>query len=193
MSDFAETQEPTDADLLQRTARGDAAAFGEFYDRHSALLLGIVRRILNDDAEAEDVLQDAFVRIWEHAGAYQPAMGRPLGWAVALTRNKAIDRLRSRRRRASVLLGNAPAIEEATQAACESSPASQSQTADAGKAVHGAIHGLPVEQRQAIELAFFGGLSHVEIADRLAIPVGTIKARIRRGMLALRDRLEGNL
>ena len=81
----------------------------------------------------------------------------------------------------------------ATQAACASSPASQSQTADAGKAVHGAIHGLPVEQRQAIELAFFGGLSHVEIADRLSIPVGTIKARIRRGMLALRDRLEGNL
>ena len=193
MADFALIQDPTDDELLRRTAGGDATAFAAFYDRHSALLLGIVRRILLDDAESEDVLQDSLVQVWERAAVYDPAMGRPLGWVITLTRNKAIDRLRSRHRRVSVLQDNATAIEAATQVCGDSSPASQSQVAEAGNAVHCAVHGLPDEQRQAIELAFFGGLSHMEIAVRLAIPVGTIKARIRRGMMALRDSLEGNL
>ena len=178
-----------DAILLARMTSGDTEALGAFYDAHANILFGLALRILNDHKEAEDVLQEVFLQVWEKAAAYNPALGRPLAWAITLTRNKAIDRLRSAQRRMKLL----------EQAGAEISPegvAPLPSGADAAGAseqanlVCAALTRLPPEQKRAIELAFFSGLTQTEIAAALNEPLGTIKARIRRGMLKLREELE---
>jgi len=180
----------TDEELMKRIAEGDAEAFAAFYDRYETLLYSIALKILHTESEAEDVVQDAAVLIWERAPLYQASQGRPASWAVAVLRNKAIDRLRSSRRRGDLM-------ERATEefAVMESTQESEGTgwSGDSAGLVRKGLVELPVEQRQAIELAFFGGLSQSEIAERLREPLGTIKARIRRGMLAMRDALEGAL
>lgn len=181
--------EATDERLFSGIAAGDPAAFGAFYDRHETLFYSLALRILGDPTEAEDVVQEAAVVVWERAPLYNPAHGRPAAWAITIVRNRAIDRLRASRRRNDLL-----------ERALADSPAPGSEgirNAAAGAEVatilQGALAGLPHEQRQAIELAFFIGLSQSEVAERLGEPLGTIKARIRRGMLAMRDALEGAL
>lgn len=187
--------EPADQDkdvrVLQRIAAGDRAAFAEFYDAYSGLLFSLAVRIVNDPREAEDVLQDVCLQIWEKAGNYDPRLGKPIHWAVALARNKAIDRVRASQRRARL-------VEQAASSGAGETGAPMT----ANDALHGreraaliknALAGLPPEQRNAIELAFFSGLTQNEISEKLREPLGTIKARIRRGMLKLRDLLEGAL
>lgn len=176
--------------LFARVAGGDTEAFGVFYDRHEALLYSIALRILHVESEAEDVLQDAAVLIWERAPLYSSAQGKPLSWAVTVVRNKAIDRLRARRRRGELLERAAGEFEVRTGGSGEEVPDFCGESAGM---VRNCLRLLPTEQRQAIELAFFGGLSQSEIAEELKEPLGTIKARIRRGMLAMRDALEGAL
>ena len=180
----------SDADVLQRIAAGDSAALGEFYDRHSSTLFGLACRILGDIKEAEDVLQDVFLQLWEKAAAFNPAQGRVLAWTLTLTRNKAIDRLRATNRRRSRL------VEESSTDLAQDYPAPTVAAADTlhvneeGELVRRALATLPSDQRRAIELAFFDGLSQTEIATLLKEPLGTIKARIRRGMLKLRTQLK---
>lgn len=184
--------EISDQELLARIAAADADAFAQFYDRHAAVLMGIAVRVLSNSAEAEDVLQEVALILWERAGQYDSSAGKPLSWVVALTRNKAIDRLRSLSRRPTV---HPESIGEwGDEAAAEPAfHASEVLAWDELGSIRTAIDALPGEQRQAIELAFFGGLTHFEIAAQLAAPLGTVKARIRRGLIALRDVLEGNL
>lgn len=192
MHEAADTRsEPADAELFDRIARGDEAAFATFYDRHATLLYSIAFRIVGDATEAEDILQEAAVLIWERAPAYSPALGKPASWAVTIVRNKAIDRYRSSRRKAAVLTempgdtGGPPVDDrEATRPNFDGTDAAF---------IRKALDNLAADQRQAIELAFFGGLTQTEIAERLGQPLGTIKARIRRGMLHMRDALEGAL
>ncbi|MBL9135902.1 MAG: sigma-70 family RNA polymerase sigma factor [Verrucomicrobiales bacterium] len=192
MTEEPAIQEIADEALFSRIAGGDAAAFESFYDRYERLFFGLVLRILRDEKEAEDVLQDAAVLIWERAPQYHAALGRPLSWAVTLVRNKAIDRLRAGKRRGNLL--ERAAGEFATAEAALSPPTDPARVGiDGAEIVRRSLLGLPLEQRQAIELAFFGGLSQSEIADHLQQPLGTIKARIRRGMITLRDALEGAL
>jgi RNA polymerase sigma-70 factor (ECF subfamily) len=181
----------SDAELFARIRAGDAAAFAEFYDRHAGLLFGIALKVLASETEAEEVFQDACVAIWERAPLHDPAGGQPLGWAVTLVRNRAIDRLRSVRRKAELI--EAATVEAEIGAAGASDAAEEAISTEAAGAVHGALRSLSAEQRQAVELAFFRGLTQQEIAAQLGQPLGTIKARIRRGMLALRDKLEGLL
>jgi RNA polymerase sigma-70 factor (ECF subfamily) len=177
-----------DAALLGRVAIGDRDAFAALYDRFSKPLFSFALRIVGNPADAEDVLQEVFVQIWEKAGQFDPSQGKPFTWSVTMTRNKAIDRLRSSQRRHRL-------VEEATLA----DPASD--VVETGKAIgtdeatriRTAVNTLPTDQRQAIEMAFFGGLTHHQIAEKVSEPLGTIKARIRRGMLKLRDTLEGAL
>jgi RNA polymerase sigma-70 factor (ECF subfamily) len=180
-----------DAELLRRIADGDRAAFAEFYDRHSTLMFSVASKILNDAGEAEDVLQEVFVQIWEKAGRFDPKLGRAASWAAILVRNRAIDRIRASQRRTRL----------AEEAGAERDAASEASDS-ANEAVHGhekakliqsAIVELPAEQRRAIELAYFSGLTQDEISKKLNAPLGTIKARIRRGLLKLRDQLEGRL
>jgi RNA polymerase sigma-70 factor (ECF subfamily) len=177
-----------DACLLRRIALKDYHAFAEFYDEYSTLLFSIAYRILNNFGEAEDVLQETLMQIWEKAEKYNAKLGSATSWAAMLARNKAIDRIRASNRR----------IRLAKEAEAEYIVMAESDAAGNG-AVHGhdktqmiqtALLKLPPEQNRAIALAYFSGLTQHEISEKLREPLGTIKARIRRGMLNLRDQLE---
>lgn len=181
-----------DAALLARVAKGDQAAFAAFYDRLAGLMVATARRVIGDAAEAEDVVHDVFVSIWEKAGEFDPARGSPAAWAVTLVRNRAIDRIRSRRRRGEILAESAPGDLGYHEPSGDDAPLAADQ-AERSKVVRSALSDLPAEQRRALELAFFSGLTHEQIARRLASPLGTVKARIRRGLLSLRDRVAPRL
>src|ERR1700676_1372464 len=191
-ADMSVAEQTQDAALIERIRGGDRAAFVGFYDRYLPLLFSVAARVLGDRKEAEDVLQEVMLVIWNKSGEYDPQLGTLSSWSVALTRNKALDRLRARTRRLRL-------IEEAAILAEDPGVASYPSANDI---VHGreraellseAMKELPAEQRMAIELAFFTGLSQSDIATRLQQPLGTIKARIRRGMLRLREQLGGVL
>jgi RNA polymerase sigma-70 factor (ECF subfamily) len=179
-----------DAELLQRVARDDREAFAELYDRFSRPLYAIALRITTNATEAEDIVQDVFLSLWERAADFDPERGSAFAWAVTQARNRAIDRVRTRTRRAELL----------TQAAAEDAvnPASAGQDSVAkllakehASSLRAAVASLPAEQKRAVDLAFFTGLTQQEIATTLGEPLGTVKARIRRGLLKLRDTLGG--
>lgn len=179
----------TDSELLLKAASGNTAAFSDLYDRLSPVLFPLAMNMLRDVEQAEDLLQDVFLLIWDRANHYDPKLGTPLAWSVALTRNKAIDRIRAnqrRRRLAEELLEEQGGVME--------SPAELGISGgETSQAVRKALQSLPKEQREAIELAFFKGLAHAEVAEALQAPLGTVKARIRRGMLQLREDLKDYL
>ena len=182
------TPEESQAELLRRIAGQDREALAQFYDEIVGVLFSTAIRILGDALEAEEVVQDVFVQIWNKAATFDLALGAPFHWALGITRNRCIDRLRARKRRAVLLTGLAEtaAIDPVAPGAAAESPLS----ADEAAAVRSAVASLPQDQRQAIEMAFFGGKTHLEIAETLSEPLGTIKARIRRGMLKLRESLQ---
>lgn len=178
-----------DARLVQRMAAGERDALGDLYDRFSGPLLGAAQQILRDQAEAQDVVHDAFVTMWEKAATFDLARGNAFAWAVTLVRNRAIDRVRMRRRRAELLGEAAPADLGYLESGGEPSGSETAALGEEARAVRAAVATLPLEQQRAVELAFFGGLTQEEIARRLSAPLGTVKARIRRGLLKLRDSL----
>ncbi|MFN0066100.1 MAG: sigma-70 family RNA polymerase sigma factor [Limisphaerales bacterium] len=174
--------------LLQRVGAREAVAFGELYDRAAPTLTGVAARMLFDSRDVEDVLQDVFLQVWERAAVYEPALGSPLAWLVTLTRNRCLDRLRALRRRSRAL---EPMGENTPEpVAPDPHAATRAVAADEAARVRVALAGLPAEQRDVLDLAFFGGLTQTEIAGRLGKPLGTVKARIRRGLLRLRETLE---
>ena len=182
-------RQPEDGELIRRMARGDKLACAELYDRFSRPLYSVALRILNDQSEAEDVMQDVFLALWEKAVSFDLSRGSAFGWAITLTRNRAIDRLRTRRRRSTLL--NESFVEDLPGGHSASDPDSSDDLIFKEKtvAVRAALSTLPREQVRALELAFFSGLTQQEIAARLSEPLGTVKARIRRGLLKLRDTL----
>ena len=173
--------------LLRRIAAQDREALAELYDQLGAALFSTAVRILGDEQEAEEVMQDVFVQIWEKAAAFDAALGTPTSWVLRIARNRSIDRLRVRQRRFRALdeLESAVAAQPAAQPAPNGDLSGEELVG-----VRSAVKALPVEQRQAIEMAFFGGLSHGEISEALNEPLGTVKARIRRGMLKLKNTLQ---
>jgi RNA polymerase sigma-70 factor (ECF subfamily) len=182
-----------DARLVRRMAGGDAAAMAELYERFSRPLYATALHILRDGAEAQDIVHDVFIALWEKASVFAAERGSAFSWAVTLTRNRAIDRLRSRRRRAELLDEAVPSdlgYFESLAGADLDDPAARR---DQAQAVRAAVAALPREQQHALELAFFGGLTQQEIASRLREPLGTVKARIRRGLGRLRDTLAPRL
>jgi len=183
---LAQMSAPQETQLLRRVAQRDHDAFACFYDQYSQPLYSFAMRVVNDPNDAEEVLQDAFVQIWEKAASFDEAMGHPFSWAVGITRNRAIDRLRAKQRRARLLA-------ESTKAADLGESVVETHPVIVGELtaqIQTALGGLPAEQRRAIEMVFFAGLTHHEIAATLSVPVGTIKARIRRGLLQLRGCFE---
>ena len=177
-----------DRAALERVAHGEAEALGEIYDRHGRLVYSLAVRILRDQGEAEDIVQDVFAQAWRQASRYDPARATVLGWLLNLTRSRAIDRLRGRKARPEptaddTMLRDLP----------DSLVPADEQLAFAGQAaqLRSAIDSLTTLQRTAIELAFYEGLTHAEVAERLELPLGTVKTRIRQGLLTLRDRLAG--
>jgi RNA polymerase sigma-70 factor, ECF subfamily len=179
-----------DANLMRQVATGDRAAFGNLYDRFAGPLYATAVRILSDAGEAQDVVHDAFVALWEKAATFDAARGSAFSFAVTLLRNRAIDRLRMRRRRSELLAASAPTDLAYGQSAEKSADASAA-SADDAQSVRLALAQLPAEQQRALELAFFGGLTQEEIAQKLSEPLGTVKARIRRALLKLRATLKG--
>src|SRR5689334_6595071 len=177
-----------DADLMGRVRARDANALRALYDRHSSMVYGLGLKILRDPAEAEDLAQDVFLHLWRRAELFDGQRGAFMGWLVSLVRNRAIDRLRARKTQAQ----KADAYEGERQTDVAPKAIDPNETAYAGElrvAVTKALATLPEAQRSALELAYYGGLSHSEIAEKLETPLGTVKARIRQGMLRMRDLL----
>ena len=187
-----DASDPTDLSLLQLIAARDTAALAELYDRHSRLLFGLVLRIVRDRGDAEEILQEAFVRVWTRAEMYDARMGGPLPWLVRVARNCAIDRLRARRVRATVDAPaiDPPAVETVTPAGPIQTPETDVLDAERRRTLSDALAGIPAEQRLLIEAAFFEGYTHSELAQRFELPLGTVKTRIRAGLSAMRKRLE---
>jgi len=145
--------------------------------------------MLGDASDAQDALQEVFVQIWSRASTYDPEKSSVFSWAVLLTRSRAIDRLRARDRRLRVVVESTAEnkVAEATDASTVESAADTANKKDEAAHVRSLLNNLPEDQRQAIELAFFGHHTHHEIAAQLGQPLGTVKARIRRGLLKLRE------
>jgi RNA polymerase sigma-70 factor (ECF subfamily) len=191
MSENLPMQEVPESTLLQRVAGGDARAFDQLYTRWSPMLYGLVCKILDDPREAEDALQDGFLHVWHKAASYDPNRSSPTTWAYMIFRNKAIDRLRSRARHGRGM--ERIAREEPYQAAPAADPDEGAEYQERRQVVKAALESIAPDQREAVTLAFFSGLTQTEIAERLGAPLGTVKARIRRGLLKLADTLKGKL
>jgi len=184
-----EDREQVDGRLLARISAGDRQALGELYDRFSRPLYGTALRIVREPAEAQDVVHDAFITLWEKSSGFDPSRGNAFSWMVTLVRNRAIDRVRMRRRRTELLAESAPSDLGMDGSSGAASASDVAASGDEARAVREAVATLPAEQKRAVELAFFGGLTQEEIARKLQEPLGTVKARIRRGLLKLRDSL----
>lgn len=156
----------------------------QLYARFSAPLFSIASKILQNSQDAEDVLQTTFLQIWKGAGKYDPGRCSPFTWLVMITRSRAIDRLRQQQRHGRLITEAAEAEPDEPANPTPDKNAAEQEKRDAIRAALGSI---PVNQREAIEMAFFQGLTQTEISERLREPLGTIKARVRRGLLRLRE------
>jgi RNA polymerase sigma-70 factor (ECF subfamily) len=168
--------------LIERIVARDEHAVAELYDRHCRLLLGLILRILRDRSEAEEVLQEVFVLVWTRAETYNVSLGPPAAWLVRIARNRAIDRLRANAVRLR-------AVESVPQPEAIETPEAKAGISEQQRAVARALDTLPSDQRVLIEQAYFLGLTQSELAERFKLPLGTVKTRIRTGMLALRTQL----
>lgn len=175
---------------MQRLARGDGSALADLYDRHGRAVYALAVRMLTDHGEAEDLTQDVFTLAWRNAAKYDPARGAVAAWLLVTTRTRAIDRLRSRRsrpraagedeiRRMDAIPDAAPSVEMIVA------------SVEGAARVKDALGTLPGDQRDALVLAYFEGLSHSEISERTGTPLGTIKTRIRAGLARLRQAMDG--
>ena len=176
--------EPTDSQLLAKIADGDRQAFTDFYDRYSARTYGLILKILRNKNDADEVLQETFWQIWKKAGAYDVNRAYPRAWLFLIARSRAIDHLR-RQPPSSTTEQTATLIDHESQ-----SPTERVETVEYSSRIRTALEKLPREQAVSIEMAFYGGLTHVQLAQRLSIPVGTVKTRIRSGMSKLRTALQ---
>lgn len=183
-----------DLTLLQRIAVRDEGALADLYDRHSAVAYAVILRILRDPADADDVLQETFVRVWSRADTYDPSLGSPAAWLTRIARNRAIDRLRAKRVRRDIAVepGVTPDGEPAPLPEPEdhTTPELVAEQTATSTALRAAMLFLPAAQRQLIEAAFFEGYTHHELSTRFGVPLGTVKTRIRTGLTAMRGRLE---
>jgi RNA polymerase sigma-70 factor (ECF subfamily) len=174
----------SDGDLIRRVARRDANAFEALYHRFARPVFGLALRRLGDRMRAEDAVQETFAAVWRSARTYKPERGAGAPWLYAVARNAIVDRSRSR----SEPPGEAPDI-----ASGELGPDERAEASYVSWRVHRALESLPANERDVIELAYYGGLSQSEVADFLGIPLGTVKTRTRAGLGRLADLLEGEL
>ena len=174
----------SDGDLIVRIAGGDRGAFEELYRRYARPVLGLALRRLGDRGRAEDAAQDAFAAVWRSAHSYRPERGAGAPWLYTVARNAIVDGLR----RAPEPTSAAPEV-----AAEEAEPSDSAEASWVAWRVHRALEELPPQERQLIELAYYGGLSQSEIAGYLNVPLGTVKTRTRAALGRLADTLEGEL
>jgi len=175
-----------DRALIARIEGRDADALALLYDRHSARLFGLARRILGETGEAEEVLQEVFLHVWKAAATFDSSRGPVLAWLLVATRSRAIDRIRSRR---SPCGAGLRALDEAPEAASREDIESAAASKEWEDQCRAAISELPADQRRALELAYFEGLTQQEIAEKTTTPLGTVKTRVRLGLMKLRERV----
>lgn len=173
-----------DTEMLQAIGRRDVAAFQSFYRKFNGLLYATIYRVLNDHQDTEDIMQEVLVQIWQKAHLYQPSKGKPLTWVTTMARNRAIDRVRAKQRR-SRLNDEFEQETKPLQPEFDEDTSDLVTTNESDKVVQSAVLELTPDQREAIQLAYFGGLTQSEIAEKLREPLGTVKARIRRGVQRL--------
>ena len=177
----------TDPDMedIALLARGDTGALGRLYDRYARTIFAAVYQLLLDAAAAEDTVQDTFIRAWRNAASYQPRRGSVRSWLISIARHAAIDHLRAR----SVAQRYQPTLARQESFITSDDPAVMCVMSADAQQLRSALGALPYDQRQPIELAFFFGLTHQEIATRTGLPLGTVKGRVRLGLRRLRDTL----
>lgn len=176
-----------EAALLARIAGGDESALKAFYDRLAPLAYGLARRIAASPDAAEDVVQEAFLRVWRGADRYDPARGGPRPWFLRVVRNLAIDQIRVRQACGRATHGLEQQV--ADEGVAVARPDELAIGSERAERVRAALLALPTDQRRALEIAYFEGLSHSQIADREGLPLGTVKTRIRNAILHLRSAL----
>lgn len=184
----AGAHQATDEVLLERVAAGEQAALSELYDRYQGLMYGMATRITGDPTQAQDVVQDAFVGVWRNAGRYTSTRASARTWMLSIVHHRAVDAIR--RRRPTTELPETDAFLPPALMAPDVWP-EVSQRLD-GDAVRVALDQLPAAQREAIKLAYFGGLTQQEIAARTEAPLGTVKSRVRLGLLQMRRVLDAD-
>jgi RNA polymerase sigma factor (sigma-70 family) len=178
------------AALLSRIAMGDQAAFGEFYERTSAHLYGVALRILKDPSAAEEILQEAYVNVWHHAGAYEVAKSQPLTWLTSIVRNRCLDQLRRREIDTVTMTPDDDDAPEFDLPSAAMTPAEMLLAGAEARSVRDCVETLDAGPKQAIALAFYQGLSHSELAAHLREPLGTVKSWVRRGLERLKSCLD---
>jgi len=172
--------------LIDRISDGDQMALSSLYDRTSSLVFGLALRILADRSAAEEVFLDVYKQIWRQASSYNSERGAPIAWILTITRSRALDRIRAHKR--DQKLKEQFTVEPQTDYT-SSDPEKDLELSERAAIVRSALCALPPEQREVIELAYYCGLSHTEIATRLSQPLGTVKTRVRLGMIKLRELL----
>jgi RNA polymerase sigma-70 factor (ECF subfamily) len=179
--------DPSDEALLERIARGDSDALGVLYDRYARVAIAVGYRVLGEHGAAEDVVQEAFLAVWRRVDSFNPTRGSVRSWLLTIVRNGAVDRRRGRHARA---LQDAALDDVAFRLATGDEETFETVAASfEAERVREALATLPPDQREAIELAYFGGLTHQEIAQKTGAPLGTIKGRMRLGLHKLRNSL----
>src|SRR5436309_10350180 len=173
----------SDGELIQRAAGGDRSAFEQLYRRYARPVFGLALRRLGDRGRAEDAVQETFASVWRSAGSYRPDRGPGAPWLYAVARNAIVDRARVRR---EPTFANAP-----DEASRDPGPAERAESSYVSWRVHRAVHDLPANEREVLELAYWGGLSQSEVATFLSLPLGTVKTRTRTALARLADLLEG--
>jgi len=181
-----EPAQENDVELLKAIVARDEVALAQLYDRYRVILFGLLMRILNNREEAEDVLQEVFLQVWRKAEDFDEDRGRPFTWLVTLARSRGIDRLRTLGARERVAEASAREVpEEVSDAAADAFKSEQRGI------VSDALAKLPDEQKRPLMLAYFDGLTQSEIATHLGAPLGTVKTRMRTGLMRLRELLAG--
>jgi RNA polymerase sigma-70 factor (ECF subfamily) len=183
-SEKVEADASTDGELIQRIAAGDSNAFEKLYHRYVRSVFGLAVRRLGDRMRAEDAVQETFAAVWRSARTYRPERGPGAPWLYAVARNAIVDRARGRQE---------PPSDVPDAASTEPTPDERAETAYVAWRVHRAVSGLPPNERDVLELAYYSGLSQSEVADFLGIPLGTVKTRTRAALHRLADLLEGEL
>ena len=176
----------TDEDLISLLGDGDAQALALFYDRHSRAAFSLAYRMMSERQAAEDLMQDAFIKIWRGAPSYRAGRGGVRTWILSIVRNQGLDQLRShasRRRTQEKIEASAPRSQP-------NEPFAETWRNSQRAQVREALNTVPQEQLKILELAYFSGYTHVEIANLLGLPLGTVKGRMRRGLKRLRDHCE---
>lgn len=181
---------PLDLELIEGLNSRSEAGFRRFYQQFATVLHSMIWSILRDQKEAEDALQETFVQMWKQSSRYDPARSSLFSWAVTIARSRAIDRVRRHQRSHR---NHEAAVAAAEDAAFRFEPAADDKAIqnEVGTRVRTLVESLPGPQREAIQLAFFGAMTQSEISNVLGIPLGTVKARIRRGLITLRELLAG--